>query len=116
MRFFLDENFPKSAYTYLTSLGHQVIDVRSTEKEGLDDISIFKLSQFEKAIFLTTDRDFFHTIPFLFAEHFGIVVIALTQPNRKNIMDKLKWLIENRPIKIFKNRVLLLKDRSYSVR
>jgi hypothetical protein len=37
MIFFLDENFPKSAGIYLESLGHQILDIRSTEQEGLND-------------------------------------------------------------------------------
>ena len=42
MNFFLDENFPKVAINYLKDLGYNVIDIRSTENEGLDDYSIFK--------------------------------------------------------------------------
>jgi predicted nuclease of predicted toxin-antitoxin system len=64
MIFFLDENFPKSAGIYLESLGHQILDIRSTEQKGLNDKKIFELSQKHNAIFLTTDRDFFHTIPY----------------------------------------------------
>lgn len=44
MKFFLDENFPKLAERYLSDLGHEVIDIRATEQEGLDDYSIFNPS------------------------------------------------------------------------
>jgi len=36
-------------------------------------------------VFLTTDRDFFHTIPHIHDKHAGIIVIALRQPNRSTI-------------------------------
>ena len=116
MNFFLDENFPKSAEKYLNDLGHVVIDIRSTEKEGLDDHSIFNLCQSYSAIFLTTDRDFFHTIPFLFQEHNGIIVIALSQPNRSNIISKLQWVIEKSDIDSFSNKIILLRDESYTIK
>ena len=71
MKFFLDENFPKNAVKYLKERNHKVIDLRGTEQEGLDDNSIFELAQKESAIFLTTDLDFFHTIPYKFVKHHG---------------------------------------------
>ena len=40
MKFFMDENFPKSAEKYLIEHGHEVIDIRSSGQEGLDDYFI----------------------------------------------------------------------------
>ena len=82
MTFFLDENFPKSAIPLLEESGHSVVDIRSTIHEGADDSFIFKLAQKHNAIFLTTDKDFFHTIPQFYKKHAGVVVITLRQPNR----------------------------------
>jgi len=116
MKFFLDENFPKTAEIYLKNLGYEVMDIRSTGQEGLDDHVIFKLAQFHSAIFLTTDRDFFHTIPFDFAEHHGAIIIALRQPNRTNITEKLKWLLNHLEVTDFRNTVMLLRDNNYTIR
>jgi predicted nuclease of predicted toxin-antitoxin system len=115
MIFFLDENFPKSAGKYLLSLGHEIIDIRATSKEGLSDNKIFELAQNHKAIFLTTDRDFFHTIPHLFENHYGVIVIALRQPNRQSIINKLVWTIENLDLFNFSNKIVLLRDRHYTI-
>ncbi len=38
MKFFLDENFPKSAERYLVSKGHVVFDIRGSPDEGIDDL------------------------------------------------------------------------------
>ncbi len=89
MNFFLDENFPKSAIVLLEKQGHKVFDIRSTKYKGCNDIFIFKLAQQSKAIFLTTDKDFLHTIPHLFNSYYGIIIIALRKPNRENIIGKL---------------------------
>lgn len=116
MKFFLDENFPKSSVDFLKKSGNKIIDIRGTEKEGLDDESIFDLAQKNSAIFLTTDKDFFHTIPFLFENHFGVVIITLSKPNRKNIEEKLVWFTENVDLSDISNKAIILRDDSYSIR
>jgi len=115
MNFFLDENFPKSSYRYLKSIGHKIEDIRTTSQEGISDKEIFDLAQESKSVFLTTDRDFFHTIPHLFPKHFGVVVIALKQPNRESILEKLKWVVANFDLKNFQNKIILLRDNYYTI-
>jgi predicted nuclease of predicted toxin-antitoxin system len=41
MKFFLDENFPKAAVGMLEGMGHEVFDLRGTEREGSQDGDIF---------------------------------------------------------------------------
>ena len=113
MKFFLDENFPKSASDLLTQHSHSVKDVRGTSAEGADDATIFELALADKAVFLTTDRDFFHTIPHLYERHYGIVVIALRQPNRLNILSKLEWFLELYRDSNLENKVFQLRDNSF---
>lgn len=115
MRFFLDENFPKSCGEFLTKNGHLVFDIRGTCKEGMDDISIFTLAQENDSIFLTTDKDFFHTIPFKFPMHCGIIVFCFNQPNRKLIIEKLEWVLNNVALNDFNSKILFLRDNSYSI-
>ncbi len=113
MRFFLDENFPKSASENLVALGHQVFDLRGTSREGCADQDIFAEAQDHSAIFLTTDRDFFHTIPHLFEHHAGVVVIALRQPNREGILAKLEWILNKLSPSEFSNRTIQLRDHTW---
>jgi predicted nuclease of predicted toxin-antitoxin system len=115
MRFFLDENFPKSSVDYLNSLGYEAIDIRGTNQEGSSDNDLFFMAQKNQAIFLTTDRDFFHTIPQLFDHHHGVVVVALRQPNRGNILEKLGWFLTEFKETNFENRVFQLRDQTYLV-
>lgn len=113
MRFFLDENFPKAAHTLLMELGHQVFDLRGTPEQGLPDREIFLKAQHHGAVFLTTDRDFFHTIPHLYQTHSGIVVIALRQPSRQAILEKLSWILNRLQPHEFANRTIQLRDRTW---
>jgi predicted nuclease of predicted toxin-antitoxin system len=76
-----------SAPLLLRDRGHSVIDLRETGNEGADDTFVFEMAQERQATLLTTDRDFYHTVPHLYAGHYGVVVVALRQPNRRNIVS-----------------------------
>ena len=89
MKFLVDENIPISCSLLLTKSAHEVIDIRGTDKEGLSDSDIFQLAQNYKAIFITCDKDFFHTIPFQFKIHHGIIVIALNQSGFHHVFPDL---------------------------
>lgn len=115
MRFFLDENFPRSASDLLSSFNHESTDIRGTRDQGADDRKIFDLAQKQRAVFLTTDRDFFHTIPHLYEHHFGVIVIALRQPNRQNILHKLEWFLQHFGNTDIENKIFQLRDRNYVI-
>lgn len=66
---------------------------------------MFQKAQNLAAVLLTTDRDFFHTIPHLFESHFGVVVIALRQPNRSAILSRLESILGQVLEHQFHNRV-----------
>lgn len=113
MTFLLDENFPKAAGAMLSGRGHEILDFRGSVNEGMPDTEVFKMAQAATAVLLTTDRDFFHTIPHLFDEHSGVVVVALRQPNRRNILAKLEWVLDHIKPSDFVNRVIQLRDKTW---
>ncbi len=116
MTFFLDENFPKKAIGLLERTGHTVIDIRGTNKEGLPDNDIFNMCKEKNAVFLTTDRDFYHTIHLTHKPHKGIVVIAIKNPNTTSILEKLIWFLgylkENSDIE---NKCFLIKSNNCNI-
>lgn len=116
MNFLLDENFPKTAESLLLNLGHQVVDVRGTQLQGVEDFRLFELAQQNEAVLLTTDKDFYHTIPLTYPIHYGIIVIALKQPNRAAILARLEWIVAHSLIESIKDTVILLRDNTYRVR
>ena len=115
MRFFVDESFPKSVGEFLNQQGHVVIDVRQLGQSGVNDETVFRLAQEHEAVLLTTDRDFFHTIPHLHPNHFGIIVISLRQPNRQSIQDRLLWFLGQFPDADLDDHVVQLRDKSYLI-
>ena len=115
MKFLLDENFPRSAAGFIKSCGHEAVLFCDACESGSDDEVVFATAQRLGATVLTSDRDFYHTMPLLHPEHAGIVVVALRQPGRAAIISRLKWFIENisEPLA---NRVFILRDFSYRLR
>ena len=113
MKFLLDENFPKAAQQLLRTHGSQVYDIRGTPHEGADDESVFSIAQERGAVLLTTDRDFFHTVPHVFPQHHGVVVIALRQPNRQNLLARLEWFLRHFGSEDIHDKVFELRDRTY---
>lgn len=113
----LDENFPLSTRSFLESRGWAILDVRGTSREGCEDKVLFAWGQENHALILTTDKDFFHTIPLLFGKHFGIVVVALKKPNSMAILHRLLSAWNHLEQTGFENQAYLLTDtRIYSRR
>lgn len=115
MKFLLDENFPKSAADVIEECGHDAVRFDDVCNYGDDDNTVFATAQRLGATILTSDRDFYHTVPLLYPDHAGIVVVALRQPNRAAIHSRIKWFMENvkEPLD---NRVFILRDFSYRAR
>ena len=114
MNFLADQNFPRTCEPLLEKFGHTLCDVVYDPNVGLSDSWLFGEAQKQKAVFLTTDKDFFHTIPWLFTEHAGAIVINLRKPNRVQILAKLEWALEFLNSHSIESHVLLLRDsRAY---
>ena len=113
MKFILDENFPRGAIALLEKEGHAAQSVLELARKGTDDVEVFKTAQAQKAVLLTTDKDFFYTVPLLFKNHCGVIVIALAQPNRRKILDRLKWSLRWLKQGNITGRVLLVSDHHH---
>ena len=110
MNVLIDENFPKDSAEYLRKNGFEVFDIRGTDMEGLCDADIFNYAKNIEAVFLTTDKDFYHTIHFTHKPHYGIIVIALSQPNAKSILNKVKWILSRFELSDIGNKCLLVTN------
>ena len=89
MKFFLDENFPRFALAILQAAGHPATHALDIFSPGTADEKLFAHAQQHDAIFVTTDKDFFHTVPLAFARHHGAIVITLRKPNRADLLRRL---------------------------
>ena len=58
MKILVDENIPSITVTELRSLGHDVLDVRGTPQQGMEDADLWRLAQLEERLLITTDKGF----------------------------------------------------------
>lgn len=115
MNFLLDENFPRPALTQLQQAGHTATHALELFPPGTADDRLFAHAQQKRAILLTTDKDFFHTVPLAFAQHHGAIVIALRRPNREDLLHRLTDALAVLGDRNLDNTVWLVTDtRIYS--
>jgi predicted nuclease of predicted toxin-antitoxin system len=82
----LDENFPKRIIPILEYRGISVVDIRSTNDEGMSDQSLFEMAQSLEASIFTTDRDFLTMVHRNNSVHSGILIVTLGKPNSESII------------------------------
>src|SRR5438128_905454 len=110
MKFLRDQNFPRTCESVLNEFGHALCAIDYDPDTEVNDDWLFGEAQRLDAVLLTTDKDFFHTIPWLYPFHAGAIVINLAKPNRAQILEKLRWGLEFLKSRPIKNHVLLLRD------
>lgn len=115
MNFLLDENFPKAIRAVLEAEDHQVFDYRDIGKPGSPDDDVVMAAMERKAVILTTDRDFFHTLGRKYPGHHGIIVVALRKPTRSAILERLRWFLKSEIMGDLQGRSFQLRDRTWVV-
>jgi predicted nuclease of predicted toxin-antitoxin system len=86
MKIFVDENIPAMTVRELRRLGHEVMDIRGTENEGMTDDVIWKMVKKDGRLLITTDKGFTQK---RHEKHHGILIIRLKQPNSLKIHQKI---------------------------
>ena len=114
MKVLVDENIPKMTAEALTNIGYDVLDVRGTPKQGIDDEELWKLAISQKRLLITTDKGFCRKRNEF---HYGILVIRLRRPNWIGIHDRVlraltfaHWRPQD-----WQGRLVVMRDRTQSV-
>lgn len=76
MRILVDENIPNITIRELRALGHDVLDIRGTERQGIFDDELCPLAQTERRTLVTTDKGFSDHRD---EDHYGILVVHLSR-------------------------------------
>ena len=110
MKFFLDENFPRAALAFLESVGHTAAHALQHFPPGTADANLFAYAQAQQAVFVSTDKDFFHTIPLAFEQHCGAIVITLRKPNRADLLRRLAEALVQKGERKLRNTIWLVTE------
>ncbi len=105
------------ALSLLQKNGFAVVSTPESIGSKPDEFAAFYASLKHKdiPIFITTDKDFFHTVPLTFAHHHGALVITLRRPNRAALLCRLADALTVLGQRSLLNTVWLITDtRIYS--
>jgi len=117
VRFFLDENMPKSSAKMLENFGFEVEHARSAGLKGEPDKEIAKYAKEQKAILVTKDLDFGNVLLYDKDSHYGLLIIRLPHDySAKQITDKLKKFINNIDVKDLVDKITILELGRYRIR
>lgn len=86
MRILVDENIPNITVDELRAMGHDVLDIRGTPRQGIFDDELWPLAQTERRTLVTTDKGFSAHRD---EQHCGLLVVRLRQPNQQRIHARI---------------------------
>ena len=86
MRILVDENIPNLTVDKLRAIGHDVLDIRGTTRQGMFDDELWPLAQTEQRMLITTDKGFSEHRD---EPHHGLLIVRLRQPNEQRIHARI---------------------------
>jgi predicted nuclease of predicted toxin-antitoxin system len=112
MKIMVDENIPLSTVAELRGMGHDVLDIRGTDREGIDDAEVWRVAQEGERLLVTTDKGF---AKHRFESHHGILIIRLRQPNRQRIHERVMEAMSRVPEDEWGSLLVSMRDRLHSL-
>lgn len=112
MKICVDENIPNVTVQELRLLGHDVLDIRGTADQGMDDGSLWAKVQTEHRLLITTDKGFVWRRD---ESHWGILVVRLRQPNEQKIHQRVMQAVNRFSEQEWPRPVVVMRDVIQSV-
>lgn len=107
MKIFVDENIPLMTAQLLREEGHDVLDIRGTPDEGMEDETLWNMIQREERLLITTDKGF---TQYRNESHHGILIIRLRQPNRQKIHQRVMHAIDQFKAEGWSGLLVVMRD------
>ena len=112
MKILVDENIPNITVHELRRMGHDVLDIRGTERQGMFDDLLWTLAQTERRMLVTTDKGFCEHRD---QQHCGILVIRLRQPNEQRIHARIMAAFRQFAENAWPGLLVVMRDAVQSV-
>lgn len=112
MKILVDENIPNVSAAELSSLGHDVKDIRGTALQGLSDDDLWNLAQREQRMFITTDKGFAAKRS---EDHHGVLIIRLRQPSERAIHIRIISAVKHYSENEWRGLLVVIRDTVQSV-
>ena len=112
MRILVDENIPTITVHGLRALGHDVLDIRGTERQGMFDDALWAFAQAEQRTLVTTDKGFSEHRD---QRHYGILIVRLRQPNEQRIHARIMAAFRQFTERDWPGLLVVMRDAVQSV-
>ena len=112
MKILVDENIPNITVAELRALGHDVLDIRGTPRQGMFDDELWPLAQSEQRMLVTTDKGF---VEHRGERHSGILVVRLRQPNEQRIHARVMTAFREFSATNWPGLLVVMRDTVQSV-
>ena len=113
MQILVDENIPRPTVARLRELGHDVLDIRGTPREGMKDELLWELAQKEKRLLVSTDRRF---LRYWNVSHSGALVVLLSQAKLQTIHAKILHTLDQFTPEEWRELLVVVRDTFQSIR
>ena len=108
----MDENIPSRTVEELRGLGHDVLDIRGTADQGMDDDVLWARVLNERRLLITTDKGFAQHRS---EAHHGILIVRLRQPNEAKIHERVMRAIRQFSESEWAGLLVVMRDTVQSV-
>jgi predicted nuclease of predicted toxin-antitoxin system len=112
MKILVDENIPSITVQKLRALGHDALDIRGTDLQGIPDARLWSLAQEEQRLLITTNKGFSE---YRGDNHYGILIIRLRQPNEHQIHVRIMSTLRRFPEESWPGLLVVMRDNVQSV-
>ena len=112
MKILVDENIPNCTVDALRAMGHDVLDIRGTDREGMFDDELWPFAQTEQRTLVTTDKGFSEHRN---EQHYGILVVRLRQPNEQRIHARIMAAFRQFTERDWPGLLVVMRDAVQSV-
>ena len=107
MKILVDENIPKITVTELKNKYTDIMDIRGTSDEGIEDEKIWQIAKNEGRLLITTDKGFSR---YRYQPNSGILIILLKQPTLMKIHQRIISTLEHYSEQEWENRLVIVRD------
>jgi predicted nuclease of predicted toxin-antitoxin system len=107
MRILVDENIPTTTVVELREQGYDVLDIRGTNDQGIDDQELWQKAVHEKRMLITTDKGFAEHRE---EQHHGLLIIRLKQPSRIKIHQRIFQALRHYRVDQWPGLMVVMRD------
>ena len=116
MKLKLDENLPNSLRGILTAMNHDVETVLSEGLKGKSDKDVWQAAQKEGRFFITQDLDFSDIRHYKPGEHYGLLILRLSNPSRKELTRKIAGIFKLEDVESWKKCFVIITDNKIRIK